>query len=580
MTFQPIPEKPPAPSSGGNAIDCVPSLADLQRVLSNCQDLSVTRRRDLLSAVARVAGLLGEEPERVPLDLKLIAEKLGGINPAAAGLTPKTLSNIRSDFMAAVRASGLHPVAAPKASLSADWAKLLEAGPDKRVSIGLSRLARYASASGIRPADIDDVEIERFISSIRSGSLHPNANKLHREIVKSWNLLATSKGDVRLYKLEKPCFRGPPKRLDWLALPETFRSDVEKHLAWCEGRDVFAADARPRALAPRTVKLRRNQIHAAATALVASGVAVASIASIADLVSTDAFRRILQWRHTATAGEPNAFNRDLAEALIQVAREWVKIDQERLKSLKQMARKVPIPASGLTAKNKKFLRQFDDPAMLSRLRDLPAKLWRKVKRDQTPSPWTLCNAQAALAIGILIYIPLRLQNLAMLRFDTHVFLRNGARVISTLELGADEVKNKRELAFDIPNHLAQMLIEYRDRIAPKVLGRRPDWVFTRADGKAKSQAMIAVLIQDRCKKAGFDLTAHQFRHLSAKIILDAEPGNFEVARQLLGHKSQKITATFYGGVDSRRAGRHHQRLIDAALAEQLSIPRRRKSTKF
>ena len=33
------------------------------------------------------------------------------------------------------------------------------------------------------------------------------------------------------------------------------------------------------------------------------------------------------------------------------------------------------------------------------------------------------------------------------------------------------------------------------------------------------------------------LSPHQFRHLSAKVVLDAEPGNFETVRQLLGHKS-------------------------------------------
>ena len=37
------------------------------------------------------------------------------------------------------------------------------------------------------------------------------------------------------------------------------------------------------------------------------------------------------------------------------------------------------------------------------------------------------------------------------------------------------------------------------------------------------------------------LSSHQFRHLSAKVLLDAEPGNFETVRQLLGHKSRRQT---------------------------------------
>jgi len=61
------------------------------------------------------------------------------------------------------------------------------------------------------------------------------------------------------------------------------------------------------------------------------------------------------------------------------------------------------------------------------------------------------------------------------------------------------------------------------------------------------------------------LTPHQFRHLSAKIGLDAEPGNFENIRQLLGHKTHKTTTNFYSGINTRRAARHHQRLIERAL---------------
>ena len=55
---------------------------------------------------------------------------------------------------------------------------------------------------------------------------------------------------------------------------------------------------------------------------------------------------------------------------------------------------------------------------------------------------------------MLTYIPLRLQNLSDLTFDTHLFMRAGAGAISTLELSNDEVKNKTELAFDIPPRVA------------------------------------------------------------------------------------------------------------------------------
>jgi hypothetical protein len=56
--------------------------------------------------------------------------------------------------------------------------------------------------------------------------------------------------------------------------------------------------------------------------------------------------------------------------------------------------------------------------------------------------------------------------------------------------------------------------------------------------------------------------------LSAKVLLDHQPGGFETVRQLLGHKNLQTTVFSYAGIDSRRAGRHHQRLIDEALSAQ------------
>jgi hypothetical protein len=46
-------------------------------------------------------------------------------------------------------------------------------------------------------------------------------------------------------------------------------------------------------------------------------------------------------------------------------------------------------------------------------------------------------------------------------------------------------------------------------------------------------------------------------------------------RQALGHKSLRNTR-IYGGIDSRRATRHQQRLIETALAEQVPLRGRAK----
>jgi len=551
-------------SRGSPAITA--TLGDVLTSLETRQDLSETRRRDLRSAVRRIAAFLGDAPERIPLSLGAISTKLAKVSPAAAGVSTKTFHNLRSDFLAAVKASGLHSAKRrARAPLSSPWQALLQALSTRRAHLGLSRFARYASERDIAPPDIDDCTIEGFIATVRAETLHRKPNDLHRKVAQIWNE-AAERSTLGLQSVRVPSFRHPPQRVDWSTLSDSFRADVDRYREWCLASDTFATDARPRAMAPRTVQLRRDQIHAAATAVVEAGVPAAGIVSLADLVSPENFKRILRHRYEMSEGKENVFDRDLARALVEIAQQWVKVDEAAAAELRRLAGKLPSPTPGLTRKNKDALRQFDDPQALHRLVRFPHRVWAEVKKSTRHDRNTLAKAQVALAVGILCYMPIRPQNLAALAFDVHLFLKEGPDAVSSLELPASEVKNKMPLAFDIPPRLAKMLSEYRDDVAPKIIGWKPDCLFVNVDGTRKHQSTLAHLIIRYLKKReGIFLSPHQFRHVSAKVMLNHSPGNFEGVRQLLGHHSVDTTSAFYAGIDSRRAARHHQRLIDEIL---------------
>jgi integrase len=73
------------------------------------------------------------------------------------------------------------------------------------------------------------------------------------------------------------------------------------------------------------------------------------------------------------------------------------------------------------------------------------------------------------------------------------------------------------------------------------------------------------------------MTPHQFRHLCAKLILDRNPGAYELVRQMLGHTSQKTTANSYAGIDTLRAGRAHAELVNKLRESKLGRDRHRPS---
>ena len=231
-------------------------------------------------------------------------------------------------------------------------------------------------------------------------------------------------------------------------------------------------------------------------------------------------------------------------------------------TLKQLRRKLGSLPSGLTEKNKALLRKFDDVRLCEMLVELPDRLWRQARRDLAKSRRPFIDLQSALAIDLLIHVPLRMENLSSLNFNEHLHWPQGRGKPALVVFQDDEIKNEIHLEFEIAKVLADRFQVYRNEIAPAVTGTRPDAVFVTWAGRPRTQAAITVAIEKTVLRwLGVKLTPHQFRHLAAKIILDANPGAYELVRQMLGHKNMKTTTNFYAGIDTRRAGRAHAELI-------------------
>ena len=103
-----------------------------------------------------------------------------------------------------------------------------------------------------------------------------------------------------------------------------------------------------------------------------------------------------------------------------------------------------------------------------------------------------------------------------------------------------EVKNDNAHEVELPKVLSDRLRMYREEIVPKVTRRRPAAVFVTWAGTPRSQATITVAIENAVlRHLGVKLTPHQLRHLAAKIILDANPGAYELVRQVLGTRTSR-----------------------------------------
>jgi integrase len=316
-------------------------------------------------------------------------------------------------------------------------------------------------------------------------------------------------------------------------------------------------------LQPATIRLRRDHVHSAVTAAVAAGVDRAALPSLKDLVGVNTFKALLGKLYQADGNSLTAYTHGVAGTLITIASEWSGASTDELSALKKLRRKLGALPSGLTDKNKSVLRRFTDTRLLDALVQLPDKLWRTARRDlAAASKRAFIDLQTALAIDILLNVPLRMKNLASLSFNDHLHWPQGRGKPAMLIFESAETKNGSALEFEIVAPLADRIWIYRTELAPAIMGKRPEMLFMTTTGKPRTQETITNMIEKAVlKNLGLKLTPHQFRHLAAKIILDANPGAYEVVRQLLGHKNMKTTTNFYAGIDTLRAGRAHAELL-------------------
>jgi site-specific recombinase XerD len=79
---------------------------------------------------------------------------------------------------------------------------------------------------------------------------------------------------------------------------------------------------------------------------------------------------------------------------------------------------------------------------------------------------------------------------------------------------------------------------------------------------SKNQAFFGTQISRTVyAHTGLRIHPHLFRHIAAKLFLDANPGAYEVVRRVLGHRSIDTTTGFYTGLETPAAVRHFDKTI-------------------
>jgi integrase len=556
----------------------VGTLADVLGLLDQA-GLTGTRRRDMVSAINRLCEMAGTTPASVRAEPPILKDILSRVRPAAHGVSAKSYSNLRSLFAAALQLAGIiDPSGRGSARRHPEWGPLLEAvADDQRLSNGLAAFANWCAGQGISPGEVNDMVVKGFLIWLETRTLHQKPRDLVRGVPKLWNEASTKFNSWPATKVTALSFKAPPKHLKWSDLSRSFQQDAAAYLALRANPDPF--DERPEApkrpLAATTLRQQREHLRLAASILVQNGEA---IPSLADLVARERFKRILRHYHNQANGEPNAFAIGLAKTLIQVAQYHTGARSEEIDELKRLAGNLPPVPFDLTAKNKTLLRQLESERLRAKLYFLPEQLMGEVAKDLERGRVRFVVAQVAIAIDILLALPLRPQNLSSLSWQHNFSEPNGPRGQLLLHIAARHTKTKRDdVVSEVPDEVARRLRWYRRHVLPRLDADVNGHLFVTEKGVRKGQASLTKQITDAVvRHIGIHMTPHQFRHFGATSYLEQHPEDFETARAILGHAWSKTTR-IYAGSSSRRASRaYNQYLLRQREALKLLRPRKRR----
>jgi hypothetical protein len=604
------------------------TLAELQVRLASWQHWPKERRRIFASNI-RTAALIAQTgtlrargrldrvrradiaAAGVPCDIAWLNAHLFRAPAKAYGLAAISFANVISSLRAMLCEAGVTgPAKLPPPPAGSAWYDLLRAfDHDEPCGLGLIRFASWCHQHGIPPADVSPATLPIFEADLRRTILHPDIPGLVSMVAKAWRKAARLIAHWPEGRLA-PRRRRQTYTLPVTAFPPSFQDAVKQFTATLAGTNrqgPFRGDGPPSTLRGSTIETRLYCLRQAASALAILRGGTSTITGLADLVEEAALREILlfYWQRAIAArverGEfasaeeapreagVTAQTGGIAATLMMIARYHCKLPPDTITVLRVLAADLQPSRQGcITPKNLERLRQFDDPQTCLALLDLPEMLMQRaetlLRGTTTRSPQPLPAAylaRTAVALTILLHIPLRISNLVGLRLGQHLKFdgSRGGRIFK-LALQRHETKNDQALEWSISAETSAFLGRYLKPFRPLLATPGSDWLFP---GRGGSKGISIDGLRDHlvcivADEIGVVINPHLFRALAVRLILKDSPGALEDARQLLGDKTLDVILAHYASLEpAQAAGRYDEVLRRTgikALHQTMPPPRK------
>jgi integrase len=517
-------------------------------------------------SLRRLAAFLDRPMTLVPARWSAVRIPASRLKATRLGVTQKTLANHLSNVRAAL--VWMHKekrVAARGACLSPEWEVLRDKCPQFPHRARLYSLMRYCSARQIPPGGVDEAVIDTFLEYRRCTSSLAADAAARRSLARHWNDLVRRVSGWPSQLLFEPPSRKPEAFPAWEAYPIGLRYEIEAYLdSLTRVRRTRKGKRVPPAKAT-TIRGRRASLEAALRMATRIGIGMEELASLSAFLDPAVSRQVLDAYWAKSCEEPSIFTIDLVNLFVNLARSSKCLAADKLEELDDMRADLEHHRpEGMTDKNLAAIRTFMQSNAWRALHHLPDVLMGEAKEASYSSPIKAAvRAQMAVAIAILNVAPIRLSNLGTIRIEHNLIRTGGPQTPYRLVFPNYDVKNRVKLDFPLDAELTALIDDYLLNYRLTLIDRAEDlWLFPGAGEDHKHLTTLSSQITSFIEKSiGLRLTVHQFRHLSAAIILKHQPGNYELVRLLLGHRTVQVTIRNYIGLETTHAGEVYGDLV-------------------
>lgn len=533
-----------------------PTFADAMVAITAATDLSEETRRHWRSSLLGIAKAFDQPPELISARYSAVRARMAALHHVPLNWVPKTLGNHRSNAKAALIWFAKEKEVLPHGvALSPAWDLLRIQLTDPSTRYRLMPLMRFCSGVYIEPDAVDESVIDRYMGHRARTTTRASDAASRRILARLWNAgIATIDGWPQQRLAEPPvkAAEGPW----WDDFPSGLRSDIEEYLAGLNRIRRNKAGQRTRPCKPSTITTRRRELIAAVRMAVKVGVPLASLTSLRALIHPDVAEKVLDGYWSGDGDVPTTYTINLSCRFVALAHAIGGFDDDDLRRLEDARFALEQHREdGMTLKNLALIRCVLTDEVWSRVTRLPEQLMRQARLERHAPVKAAVLAQIAVAVAILTIAPVRLDNLASIRLGENLIKPGGPQSNYFLTFNKYDVKNRVPLQFKLDDVVTAIINEYVHDFRPTLMrGANTDWLFPGEGSEHKEKISFSTQIVQRVEKStGLRITVHQFRHAAGALILKHRPGEYELVRRLLGHKSVQTTIKFYLELETTQA---------------------------